>query len=120
MAQLVERILGKDEVPSSTLGISTSKLKGLPNREGLFALTILMTGPSIQRDRPGIQVAPDLARRCFGDHGSQLVFPPVFPVALYGIEWRLADPQTLQIFVKQANAAYLYHFLFHVVPSGFW
>ena len=24
MAQLVERILGKDEVPSSTLGISTS------------------------------------------------------------------------------------------------
>jgi hypothetical protein len=33
MAQLVERILGKDEVPSSTLGISTSiKLVKFPSK----------------------------------------------------------------------------------------
>ena len=31
MAQLVEHILGKDEVPSSNLG-SSSKTKGTPNR----------------------------------------------------------------------------------------
>lgn len=38
MAQLVERILGKDEVPSSTLGISTIKYEALQVTAGLFCL----------------------------------------------------------------------------------
>jgi hypothetical protein len=36
MAQLVERTLGKGEVPSSTLGISTIKYEALSNCSGLF------------------------------------------------------------------------------------
>lgn len=36
MAQLVERTLGKGEVPSSTLGISTIKYEALQVTAGLF------------------------------------------------------------------------------------
>jgi hypothetical protein len=36
MAQLVERTLGKGEVPSSTLGISTMKYEALQATAGLF------------------------------------------------------------------------------------
>ena len=36
MAQSVERILGKDEVPSSTLGISTTIKKPLRKLKGFF------------------------------------------------------------------------------------
>lgn len=45
MAQLVERTLGKGEVPSSTLGISTTIKKTPPRRGfcfGLFSRTMLM------------------------------------------------------------------------------
>ena len=36
MAQLVEHILGKDEVPSSNLGSSSRQIKDRPNRDGLL------------------------------------------------------------------------------------
>ena len=41
MAQLVEHILGKDEVPSSNLG-SSSKTKNAPNRVRFFVLDPLL------------------------------------------------------------------------------
>ena len=42
MAQLVERTLGKGEVPSSTLGISTiEKTKALQLSAGLFVFMII-------------------------------------------------------------------------------
>ena len=40
MAQLVERTLGKGEVPSSTLGISTIKYEALQVTAGLFVYAI--------------------------------------------------------------------------------
>ena len=42
MAQLVERILGKDEVPSSTLGISTMKAKASLKREAFLHLSFFL------------------------------------------------------------------------------
>jgi hypothetical protein len=39
MAQLVERTLGKGEVPSSTLGISTIQNEALQVTAGLFYLS---------------------------------------------------------------------------------
>lgn len=45
MAQLVERILGKDEVPSSTLGISTMKAKASLKREAFLHLSLGKTSP---------------------------------------------------------------------------
>ena len=43
MAQLVERTLGKGEVPSSTLGISTIKYEALQVTAGLFCLCPFLT-----------------------------------------------------------------------------
>ena len=45
MAQLVERILGKDEVPSSTLGISTMKAKASLKREAFLHLSLGKKSP---------------------------------------------------------------------------
>lgn len=42
MAQSVERILGKDEVPSSILGISTIKLKASLKREAFLHLSVFL------------------------------------------------------------------------------
>ena len=43
MAQSVERILGKDEVPSSILGISTMNIKAFPDGKAFFAFVVLST-----------------------------------------------------------------------------
>ena len=53
MAQLVERILGKDEVPSSTLGISTMKTKASLKREAFLFLPFSSSRSVWHRDRSG-------------------------------------------------------------------
>ncbi len=47
MAQSVERILGKDEVPSSILGISTIKEKASLKREAFLHLSLSKKSPHI-------------------------------------------------------------------------
>ena len=53
MAQLVERILGKDEVPSSALGISTMKTKASLKREAFLFLPFSSSRSVWHRDRSG-------------------------------------------------------------------
>lgn len=64
MAQLVERILGKDEVPSSTLGISTMKTKASLEREAFLRLQ-----SDKHRYLPSSQLFWTLRRYSLADHG---------------------------------------------------
>ncbi|WP_435051370.1 hypothetical protein, partial [Aeromonas taiwanensis] len=102
MAQSVERILGKDEVPSSILGISTIKKKA--SLSGGFFVSAFLDS-SFRRYLSDIQVETGLPRGLYLDGCDQALIVFIFPVTLYGVQSQLSDARTFQIVVKQACAA---------------